>query len=145
MGSVIGNIECTRCGSEECFEDYYYKTGEVYISCPDCGYHYSSFIKRNDEGNMIKIDESKEFAIDNVVREETLLEEPFCAYLIRHEGGSGSGGAIPTEEDYNTFVSDIVSLTNQPDHKMDSVVISRFVDGEIKKETIWETTKKEEE
>ena len=49
MGSVIGNIECTRCGSEECFEDYYYKTGEVYISCPDCGYHYSSFIKRNDE------------------------------------------------------------------------------------------------
>jgi hypothetical protein len=145
MGSVMGQIECPRCKSEECFEDYYYKTGEVYMSCPDCGYHYSSFIKKDDEGKMIKIDESKEFAIDNVVREETLLEEPFCAYHIRYEGGSGSGGAIPTEDDYNIFVSDVVSATNKPDHKMELVTISRFVDGEIKKETIWETSKKEEE
>ena len=140
MGSVMGQIECPRCKSEECFEDYYYKTGEEYISCPDCGYHRSFFIKRDEEGKMIKLDESKELAVDNVIREESLLEEPFGAYLIRYEGGSGSGGAIPTEDDYNTFVSDIVSLTNQPDHKMESVVVSRFVDGEIKKETIWKTT-----
>jgi hypothetical protein len=145
MGSVMGQIECPRCKSEECFEDYYYKTGEEYISCPDCGYHHSSFIKRDEEGKMIKIDESKELAVDNVVREEILLEEPFGAYLTRYEGGSGSGGAILTEDDYNTFVSDIVSLTNQPDHKMELVTISRFVDGEIKKETIWETVKKEKE
>ena len=133
----MGQIECPRCGSEECFEDYYYKTGEEYVSCPDCGYHRSFFIKRDEEGKMMKKDESKDFAFDNVVTEETLLEEPFGAYLIRYEGGSGSGGAIPTEEDYNVFVLDIVSTTNQPDHKMESVVISRFVDGEIKKETIW--------
>jgi Zn ribbon nucleic-acid-binding protein len=143
MGSVIDFIECPRCKSEDCFDDYYYKTGEEYISCPDCGYNRSSFIKRDDEGNMFKIDEDKDFAIDNVVREETLLEEPFGAYLIRYEDGSGSGGATPTEDDYNTFVSDIVSLTNQPDHKMKRVIVSRFVDGEIKKETIWETTNKE--
>jgi hypothetical protein len=89
---------------------------------------------------MIKLDESKELAVDNVVREETLLEEPFGAYLIRYEGGMGSGGAIPTEDDYNIFVSDIVSATNQLDHKMELVTISRFVNGEIKKETIWKTT-----
>lgn len=145
MGSVMGHIECPRCKSEECFEDYYYKSGEIYISCPDCGYHYSSFIKRDDEGKMIKLDESKELAVDNVVREETLLEEPFGAYLIRYEEGMGSGGALPTEDDYQMFVSDIVSLTNQPDHKMELVTVSRFVDGEIKKEVIWETIKKEEE
>jgi hypothetical protein len=144
MGSVMGQIECPRCKSEECLEDYYYKSGEIYISCPDCGYHYSSSIKRDDEGKMIKLDESKELAVDNVVREETLLEEPFGAYLIRYEEGMGSGGTLPTEDDYNIFVSDIVSLTNQPDHKMKLVTISRFVDGEIKKETIWETIKKEE-
>jgi len=144
MGSVMGQIECPRCKSEECFEDYYYKTGEEYVSCPDCGYHRSFFIKRDEEGKMIKLDESKELAVDNVVREESLLEEPFGAYLIRYEGGSGSGGAIPTEDDYNTFVSDIISLTNQPDHKMERVVVSRFVDDEIKKETIWETVNKKE-
>jgi Zn ribbon nucleic-acid-binding protein len=142
MGSVIDFIECPRCKSEDCFDDYYYKTGEEYISCPDCGYNRSSFIKRDDEGNMFKIDEDKDFAIDNVVREETLLEEPYCAFMIRYEDGVGSGGAIPTKEEYDIFVSDIVSITNQPDHKMEEVTISRFVDGEIKKETIWGQTKK---
>jgi Zn ribbon nucleic-acid-binding protein len=142
MGSVIDFIECPRCKSEDCFDDYYYKTGEEYISCPDCGYNRSSFIKRDDEGNMFKIDEDRDFAIDNVVREETLLEEPYCAFMIRYEDGVGSGGAIPTKEEYDIFVSDIVSMTNQPDHKMEEVTISRFVDGEIKKETIWEQTKK---
>jgi Zn ribbon nucleic-acid-binding protein len=142
MGSVIDFIECPRCKREDCFDDYYYKTGEEYISCPDCGYNRSSFIKRDDEGNMLKIDEDKDFAIDNVVREETLLEEPYCAFMIRYEDGVGSGGAIPTKEEYDIFVSDIVSITNQPDHKMEEVTISRFVDGEIKKETIWGQTKK---
>lgn len=141
----MGYIECPRCKSEECFEDYYYKSGEIYISCPDCGYHYSSSIKRDDEGKMIKLDESRELAVDNVVREETLLEEPFGAYLIRYEEGMGSGGTLRTEDDYHLFVSDIVSLTNQSEHKMELVTISRFVDGKIKKETIWETIKKEEE
>lgn len=140
----MGQIECPRCGSEECFEDYYYKTGEEYVNCPDCGYHRSFFIKRDDEGKMIKLDESKELSFDNVVTEETVLEEPFGAFRIMYDNSSGSGGVIPTEDDYNTFVSEIVSLTNQPDHKMESVVVSRFVDGEIKKETIWETSKKEE-
>jgi hypothetical protein len=94
---------------------------------------------------MMKKDESKDFAFDNVVTEETLMAEPFGAYLIRYDEGGGSGGTIPTEDDYNIFVSYIVSLTNQPDHKMELVTISRFVDGEIKKETIWENPKKEEE
>lgn len=145
MGSVMGHIECPRCKSEECFEDYYYKSGEEYVSCPDCGYHRSFFIKRDEEGKMIKLDESKELAVDNVVREETLMAEPFGAYLIRYDEGGGSGGTIPTEDDYNIFVSDIVSATNQPDHKMEIVTISRFVDGEIKKETIWENPNKKEE
>lgn len=138
----MGQIECPRCGSEECFEDYYYKTGEEYVSCPDCGYHRSFFIKRDEEGKMIKIDEDKDFAIDNVVREETLLEEPYCAFMIRYEDGVGSGGAIQTKEEYDIFVSDIVSMTNQPDHKMEEVTISRFVDGGIKKEAIWGTIPK---
>lgn len=141
MGSVVGNIECPRCKSEDCFEDYYYKSGEIYVSCPDCGYHMSHFIKRDEEGKMIKLDESKELAVDNVVREETLLEEPYCAFMISYEGGTGSGGAIPTADEYQIFVSDIVSMTNQPDHKMEKVTISRFVEGEIKKETIWEQIK----
>jgi Zn ribbon nucleic-acid-binding protein len=144
MGSVMGHIECPRCKSEDCFEDYYYKTGEEYVNCPDCGYSRSFSIKRDENGEWVKKDEALGYDFDNVVTKEHLLEEPFGAYLIRYENGVGSGGAIPTEDDYNMFVSDIVSLTNQPDHKMSNVTISRFVDGEIKKETIWETVNKKE-
>jgi hypothetical protein len=135
MGSVIDYIDCPNC-KQEAFSDYYYKTGEEYVNCTNCGYHYSVSIKRDENGKMIKIDESKELAIDNVVREETLMAEPFGAYLIRYEEGMGSGGTIPTEDDYNMFVSDIVSLTNQPDHKMELVTISRLVDGSIVREVL---------
>jgi transcription elongation factor Elf1 len=36
MGSVIDNIECPNC-NHEAFSDFYYKTGEQYINCNNCG------------------------------------------------------------------------------------------------------------
>lgn len=135
MGSVIDYIECPRC-EQEAFSDYYYKTGEKYINCNSCGYHYSFVIKRDEEGNMIKIDESKDFAIDNVVREEKLLKEPYCAYSVEVDNGVRSCGTLETEKDYDEFVSDIVSLSNQ-EHNMQEVIVSRFADGKINREVIY--------
>jgi len=38
MGSVRYEDEkCPRCGEENCYAEYYYKTGEQYRHCPDCG------------------------------------------------------------------------------------------------------------
>jgi transcription elongation factor Elf1 len=135
MGSVIDYIECPRC-EQEAFSDYYYKTGEEYINCNSCGYHYSFVIKRDEEGNMIKIDESKDFAIDNVVREEKIFKEPYCAYSIEFDSGVRSCGRLESEKDYNEFVSDIVSLYNQ-EHNMQEVIVSRFADGKINREVIY--------
>lgn len=137
MGSVIDYIECPRC-EQEAFSDYYYKTGEEYINCNSCGYHYSFVIKRDEEGNMIKIDESKDFAVDNVVREEKEIKDPYGAYRIEYNNGVGSGGTIETEEDYDKFVSDIVSFTNQ-EHNIQEVIVSRFIDGNINREIIYKT------
>jgi hypothetical protein len=135
MGSVIDYIECPRC-EQEAFSDYYYKTGEEYINCNSCGYHYSFIIKRDEEGNMIKIDESKDFAIDNVVREEKILKEPYCAYSIEFDNGVRRCGTLESEKDYDEFVSDIVSLFNQ-EHNMQEVIVSRFADGKINREVIY--------
>jgi transcription elongation factor Elf1 len=135
MGSVIDYIECPRC-EQEAFSDYYYKTGEEYINCNSCGYHYSFVIKRDEEGNMIKIDESKDFAFDNVVREEKQIKDPYGAYSIEVENGVRSCGTLDTEEDYDKFVSDIVSFTNQ-EHNIEQAIVSRLIDGNIIKEIIF--------
>jgi hypothetical protein len=135
MGSVIGNIECPNCKSEECFEDYYYKTGEEYVNCPDCGYHRSFTIKRDEQGKMIKLDESKELAVDNVIREEKHIENPFGAYRVESSVGA-SCGTLETEEDYEKFVSEIVSLTNQ-ENDIKEATVSRLVNGKIEKEIVF--------
>ena len=39
MGSVQNEIECPNCRYGYAMDDYYYKSGEYYISCPRCGYY----------------------------------------------------------------------------------------------------------
>jgi len=41
MGSVQSYVTCPKCKNPEAFEDYYYKTDEVYVFCDKCGYYYS--------------------------------------------------------------------------------------------------------
>jgi len=38
MGSVIDYIECPHCGTEA-HSDFYYKTGEEFINCNNCGFY----------------------------------------------------------------------------------------------------------
>jgi len=135
MGSVIDYIECPRC-EQEAFSDYYYKTGEEYINCNSCGYHYSFVIKRDEEGNMIKIDESKDLAIDNVVREEKEIKEPYGAYSIEFDNGVRSCGTLETEKDYDEFASEIVSFADQ-EHNIQEAIVSRFTEGKINRVTIF--------
>jgi len=45
MGSVISSCECPHCKGEA-NEDFYYKTGEVYIMCSCCGYYLSHILDR---------------------------------------------------------------------------------------------------
>lgn len=44
MGSVLDIMDCPNC-SNEAHSDYYYKTGEEYTLCQNCGYHKSITIK----------------------------------------------------------------------------------------------------
>lgn len=140
MGSVQSKIECPNCSSEECIEDFYYKTDEEYIFCPDCGYIQEFFYKKDKDGKFELLDKTKGFAFDNLVPVNRSVEHPFGSFRIEATNSFTSMGSLETNESYEEFVSNIVSQTNQP-NDFESVVVSRFVDGKIIKENIYERVK----
>ena len=63
MGSVIDYIECPNCKAEA-YSDFYYKTGEEYINCNNCGYHYSATYKRDDDGEFVTQDGTNNYTFE---------------------------------------------------------------------------------
>lgn len=59
MGSVQSTEMCPRCNTESANEDYYYKTGEIYIFCHRCGYSFDLSLIRDDDGHAKKNREGK--------------------------------------------------------------------------------------
>ena len=106
MGSVISHLDCPRCGTEEgMFEDYYYKTGEIYNFCEYCGKTDNHFIKRDDNGAFIITDEkATDWQRDEWVHEEA---EPWGAYRIMPKEGAGTLGAFEEKPDIDKFIKDV--------------------------------------
>ncbi len=73
MGSVIDHIDCPNCGNEA-YSDFYYKTGEEYVNCQHCGYHYSAEIINRDKLLTELTDD------DWKISE---IKEPYGAYRIK--------------------------------------------------------------
>jgi len=125
MGSVIDNIECPNC-KHEAYSDFYYKTGEEYINCQNCGYHYSITIINRDKS----LDELTED--DYEINE---LKNPYAAYRIKHyDSVAIQCGSIETEHGFNTMKTMANELNDQ--NQIEYFAVSRFVDGEIKVEHI---------
>jgi Zn ribbon nucleic-acid-binding protein len=123
MGSVLDFIECPNC-KQEAYSDFYYKTGEEYINCQNCGYHYSAVIK-NRTKNLTELTEA-----DWEIKE---LKNPYCAYRIKYYEDLGTTcGALLSEEE----LSNLTTLMKQEGSKLEFFTISRLIDGEIKKTTI---------
>ena len=137
MGSVINHIECPRCKQENCTEDFYYKSGEEYINCHDCGYHRVFHYKRDENGKLLKKDETKGYEFENLVPEEIHLENPYGAYRVETALGGAICGTLETDDDYQKFVSEIVSLTNQG-HDIKEVVVSKLVGDKIEKDIVFQ-------
>ena len=112
MGSVIDYIECPNC-EQEAYSDFYYKTGEEYVYCANCGYHYSATLDEDD------------FEIIE-------LKNPYGSYQIKYyDSGHIARGSLENKRHFNGF-----KLQCEKDDTIESCTVSRFVDGEIKVETI---------
>ena len=117
MASVMDVMECPNCGRESSI-DYYYKTGEEYINCGNCGYHFSATIVNRDK--LLT-----ELTDDDWKVEE--VKNPWGAYRLKQYNSvvyqCGSFGA---EEQYTEFRN----MVNQEDD-IEFWSVSRLVDGEI--------------
>lgn len=128
MGSVLDYIDCLNC-KQEAYTDYYYKTGEVYINCQHCGYHYSATYKTDEQGKYITKDGSENYTLGNLIMEEKEIKNPYGAYRYKMAGEVGTVcGAIISEEDAQKF--NIEMRLEYKDH-VDFAYISRVVDGEV--------------
>lgn len=133
MGSVIDYIECPNC-EHEAYNDFYYKTGEEYVICNNCGYHYSAQWKRDDNGNLITKDGTEDYSFDNCIMETKELKNPYGAYRIRYVDSVGYHcGSLENENDYEELK---LTASLNENGAMEHVAISRYVNGEIVEEIL---------
>ena len=133
MGSVIDHIECPNCG-QDASSDFYYKTGEEYVNCQHCGYHYSATYKRNDEGEFITKDGTDNYTFDNLIMETKELKNPYGAFRIKYVDSIGYHcGSLENENDYIDLKTTADLNENSA---MELVSVSRFVGGEIVEEIL---------
>ena len=131
MGSVIEFIDCPNC-KQEAFSDFYYKTGEEYINCNSCGYHYSQTFKRDENGKFITEDGTDNYNFDNLKYEVSELKNPFGSYRLKvYQSPATQCGAFEKVDQYEEFKKNI-----ENDVEIEFCSVSRFVDGEIKVEIL---------
>jgi hypothetical protein len=136
MGSVLDYIECPNC-QKEAYSDYYYKTGEEYTNCQNCGYHYSATYKTDKEGKYVTKDGSENYTFDNLIMEEKELKNPYGAYRYRTSGTvSTVCGSIATEKEAEDFRVEMKLAYK--DH-IDFAQISRVFEGEVLVEHVVES------
>jgi len=126
MGSVIDYIECPNCG-HEAYNDFYYKTGEEYTNCQNCGYHYSATYKTDDDGEYITKDGTENYTFENLIMETKEIKNPYGAYRIKYYDSVGyECGSLENEQDNVELLVQVRELNN-----IEYFSINRFVDGEI--------------
>jgi Zn ribbon nucleic-acid-binding protein len=131
MGSVIDYIECPNC-KQEAFSDFYYKTGEEYINCNSCGYHYSQTFKRDENGKFITEDGTDNYNFDNLKYEVSELKNPFGSYRLKvYQSPATQCGSFEKVDQYEEFKKNI-----ENDVEIEFCSVSRFVGGEIKVEIL---------
>ncbi len=122
MGSVLDYIECLNCKSEAS-SDFYYKTGEEYINCGNCGYHRSATIVNRDKKLSELTDDDWKF-------EE--LKNPYGAYRLKsYHSIATQCGSLENEEQYNEL-----KKTIEVNVDVEFCSVSRLIDGKIVTEMV---------
>jgi Zn ribbon nucleic-acid-binding protein len=125
MGSVIDYIECPNC-KQEAWMDFYYKTGEEYVNCNNCGYHKSITIINRDKKLSELIQE--DWKIDE-------LKNPYGAYRLKtHNSVATQCGSLKNKKQYEHLKSTI-----NDDVEIEFCTVSRFIRGKIVTEMLIET------
>lgn len=122
MGSVIEHIECPNCKLEASL-DFYYKTGEEFVVCTNCGYHKSTYIDRSDD--------YEDVSEPKWVTEE--LKNPYGLYRLKYKSDAFTKlGSLENEQHWTDFVSEVMTDTQDIEY----FTLNRLVDNKIETTTI---------
>ena len=135
MSTINYYMACPRCTAESCLRFFNLNTQEELESCPDCGYYLNYSIKRDKNGKLLRKDASKGFESSNLIWEKENLTAPFGTYKTEDINGAETIHLLKTRKDYEKLIGKIECNNIQNTRK---IVVSRFVDGVIKKEVIFD-------
>ena len=94
--------------------------------------YYSSSYKRNDEGQFMTKDGTDDFSFSNLILEVNELKNPYGSFKIKYYDSKGFHcGSLVNEEDYIELKN-----TTELDDTIESILISRLINDEIKKELL---------
>jgi uncharacterized Zn finger protein (UPF0148 family) len=118
MGSVMSDIDCPNC-KREAFEDFYYKSGEEYIFCKNCGYHKSATIINRDKLLTELTDEDwKIYEVKN----------PFAAFTLKTlESVAMTCGTLATEIEFEQLKESVRPISST----LEVFCISRMIGDDI--------------
>ena len=126
MGSVIDYIECPNCG-HEAHSDFYYKTGEEFINCNNCGF-YRYIELDSDVADITNLKDS-DYNI-------TECADPYGAYRLQYKGQPGRlCGTLETKQQYDDLRERV-----KDDTDVEFVSVSRLVNGSIEEEMLVDNT-----
>jgi len=133
MGSVIEHIECPNCKGEA-VSDFYYKTGEEYIFCTQCGYQHNFYYERNEDGSYKLKDTNKPQYFNNLIPVEEEIKNPYGTYKIKIKEASGhSLGTLEKEEDFGVLYQQV----NEGEiENLEYCEVCRFVNGKFETERL---------
>ena len=120
MGSIIDYIECSNCKTEA-HSDFYYKSGEEYINCNNCGYYYSATIKSRDK------------TYSELTEEDWNIQEcvsPFGAYRLKYkESVNTQCGSLRNEAEWKGLVKEIQDDVHYSN--VEIFTLSQLIEGKI--------------
>lgn len=118
MGSVIDYIECPNCGQPNCTSDFYYKSGEEYVQCTDCGYYKSIEIKIGSRKKNFSDLTEEDWEIDEI-------SNPYGAFRAKLKKSIVyTCGSISSKEHFDHIISNL-------NEEIDEFTLSRFINGKI--------------
>lgn len=110
-------IECPNCG-REAQNDNYFKTGEDYTFCMNCGYYHSVTIKDKTK----RLDE-----LTDDDWEIFEIKKPFAAFRIKMYGDKGFiAGPIADEDQFNGIKKECSEGS-----RIEYLFISQFINNDI--------------
>ena len=118
MGSVIDYIECPNC-KLDALTDFYYRTGEEYTFCSNCGYYKTITIK--DKRKKLSELEEEDFVLEEIIN-------PFGAYKIKGKDSIASQIGVLESEDH---LVNFINFVNKNNNEIELATYSRLIDGEV--------------